>query len=275
MNIVVCIKQVPATSEVKLNQETNTLIREGIESIINPFDTYAIEEALRLRQKLGGRVTALSMGIPSVVTLLLETLSLGVDQAVLLSDRKFAGADTLATAYALACGVRKIGAFDLIICGKQATDGDTAQVGPSLAEQLGLPHVTYVRAILQVTANTILCSRLTDDGDETVELTLPAVITVVKEINVPRLPSIASLRKAQAASVTIWSAADVMADSSRIGILGSPTQVLRTFVPIHTTAGELITGTATEQARELVERLVAKGLYHGNQRASEVCHDVY
>ncbi len=140
MNVIVCVKQVPGTNEVKMNKETNTIIREGVEAIINPFDTYAIEEGIRIKEKNGGKVTVLSMGIPSVAELIKETIALGADEAVLLSDRAFAGADTLATSYALSMGIRKIGSYDLIICGKQATDGDTAQVGPSLAEKLGIPH---------------------------------------------------------------------------------------------------------------------------------------
>jgi electron transfer flavoprotein beta subunit len=140
LNVIVCVKQVPGTNEVKMNKETNTIIREGVEAIINPFDTYAIEEGIRIKEKNGGKVTVLSMGIPSVAELIKETIALGADEAVLLSDRAFAGADTLATSYALSMGIRKIGSYDLIICGKQATDGDTAQVGPSLAEKLGIPH---------------------------------------------------------------------------------------------------------------------------------------
>jgi electron transfer flavoprotein beta subunit len=188
MNIVVCVKQVPGTNEVKMNKETNTIIREGVESILNPFDAYAIEEALRIRESAGGKVTVLSMGIPAVAEMLKETIALGADEAVLLSDRAFAGADTLATAYALSMGIQKIGACDLVICGKQATDGDTAQVGPSLAERMGIPHTTCVRKIEEIREGYIRCQRMTEDGYEVIEMPLPALITVVKEINEPRLP---------------------------------------------------------------------------------------
>lgn len=272
MRIVVCVKQVPATTEVKLNQATNTIVREGIESVINPFDTHALEEALRLSERLAGGscVTALSMGIQSVKDMLAETLALGVDRAVLLSDRAFAGADTLATATALAAGVRALGEFDLVICGKQATDGDTAQVGPSLAEKLQVPHLTYVRQIEEINERVIRCSRLTDDGHESVELCLPAVITVVREINLPRLPSIAGIRRSRSADVTVWTAADIGADRSRIGIQGSPTQVRRTFVPSHSAAGELLKGNPREQAKQLVNRLTAAGLLPS--RTTEVHH---
>ena len=147
MKIIVCIKQVPSTNEVKLDPETKTIIRDGRQSVINPFDTYAMEEAVRLKEKLGGTVCALSMGIPAVERLLREAMSRGVDSALLLSDRAFAGADTLATAYTLSLGVRHLGDFDLILCGRMAIDGDTAQIGPELAEDLGIPQVTNVTAI--------------------------------------------------------------------------------------------------------------------------------
>lgn len=256
MNIVVCVKQVPGTTEVKMNKETNTIIREGVESIINPFDTYAVEEGLRIKEKLGGKVTVISMGIPSVADLLKETIAVGVDEAVLLSDRAFAGADSLATSYALSMGIKKIGDVDLIICGKQATDGDTAQVGPSLAEKLGFPHTTYVRKIEEINENYIRCQRMTEDGYEVVEMPLPAVITVVKEINEPRLPSIKGMMKAKRSVVNVWTAEDINADKNYCGLKGSPTQVVKTFVPVHDIKSEMIEGEATEQAAKLAEILL-------------------
>jgi len=257
MNIVVCVKQVPGTTEVKMNEETNTIIREGVESIINPFDTYAVEEALRIREKVGGKVTVLSMGIPSVVSLLKETIALGVDDAVLLSDRAFAGADTLATSYALSMGIHKIENVDLIICGKQATDGDTAQVGPSLAEKLGYPHTTYVRKIEDINDSYIRCQRMTEDGYEVIEMPLPAVITVVKEINVPRLPSIKGIMKSNKTAVNVWSAEDINADENLCGLKGSPTQVVKTFVPVHDIKSEMIEGDVEEQAEKLAMKIMA------------------
>lgn len=190
MNVIVCIKQVPGTTEVKMNKETNTIIREGIKSIINPFDTFAIEEALRIKDKFNSKVTGLSMGIPDTSILLKEAMSLGVDEAYLLSDRAFAGADSLATAYTLSMGIKYINDYDLIICGKQATDGDTAQVGPSLAGKLNIPYITYVSEIQELKDGYIKCKRLIENGYEIIESTLPALITVVEDINVPRLPSI-------------------------------------------------------------------------------------
>mgnify|MGYP005852137161 CR=1 FL=1 len=257
MNVIVCIKQVPGTNEVKMNNETNTIIREGVESIVNPFDVYAIEEGVRIKERTDGKVTAISMGIPSVAEMLRETIALGVDEAVLLSDRAFAGSDTLATAYALSMGIRKIGAYDLIICGKQAIDGDTAQVGPSLAEKLGIPHTTYVRKIDEIRDGFIRCERMTDDGYEVIEMTLPALITVVKEINEPRLPSLKGMMRAKKAQIPVWTADDVGADKELCGLKGSPTQVIRTFVPVHETKSEMIQGEPAEQAKILVEKLLS------------------
>lgn len=257
MNVIVCVKQVPGTTEVKMNKETNTIIREGVESIINPFDMYAVEEALRIKEQCGGKVTAISMGIPSVSDLLKETIALGADEAVLLSDRAFAGADTLATSYTLSMGIRKIGNYDIIICGKQATDGDTAQVGPSLAEKLGIPHTTYVRKIEEIREGYIRCQRLTDDGYEVVEMSLPAVITVVKEINEPRLPSLKGMMRAKKAVIPVWTLADISTDENLCGLKGSPTQVVKTFVPVHDINSEMFEGTADEQARCLADRLMS------------------
>lgn len=257
MNIIVCMKQVPGTNEVKMNKETNTIIREGAEAIINPFDTYAIEEALRIKEKTQGKVTVLSMGIPAVADLLKETVALGADETVLLSDKAFAGADTLATAYTLSMGVNKIGQYDLIICGKQATDGDTAQVGPSLAEKLNIPHTTYVRKIEELREGYVRCQRMTDDGYEVIEMSLPAVITVVKEINEPRLPSIKGMLKAKKAQVSVWNAQDIGADIELCGLKGSPTQVVSTFVPVHDVKSEMIDGQPEEQAKRLADILMS------------------
>src|SRR5574341_1815091 len=182
MNIIVLVKQVPDTSEVKINRETNTLIRDGVPSIINPFDLYALEEALRLREKHGGTVTAVTMGPPQAADALKDAVAMGADEAVLLSDRAFAGADTWATSYTLAKGIRKVGKFDLVIAGKQAIDGDTAQVGPETADMLGIPFVAYIRKIETVENNKMTAERMMDEGYDVVETSLPALITVVKEI---------------------------------------------------------------------------------------------
>lgn len=260
MRIIVCIKQVPATNEVRMDPVTNTIIREGVEAIINPFDTYAIEEALRLKERHGGSLAAISMGIPAVEELLREAVALGIDEAYLLSDRAFAGADTLATAHALSKGIEKIGGADLIICGRMATDGDTAQVGPMLAEMLGWPHLTDVSAIEAVEQAALICRKLTDDGYQRQRVMLPALITVTKEINVPRLPSINGLFRGRDAQIPIFNATDIGADTSKIGLSGSPTKVKRTFRPDLRRQSEWLGGSGAEPALQLLMRLEEKKL---------------
>ncbi|KDR95724.1 electron transfer flavoprotein beta subunit [Peptoclostridium litorale DSM 5388] len=261
MNIIVCVKQVPATNEVRMNEKTNTIIREGVESIINPYDMYALEEGIRIREKAGeGRVTALSMGIPSVTEMLREAMAIGADDAALLSDRKFAGADSLATAYTLSLGVRRIGDFDLIICGKQATDGDTAQVGPSLAEKLGIPHITYVDEVIDISEGVMRVKRATDEGHEVIDITLPAVMTVEKGINIPRLPSVYGLREALKREIPIWTHDDVNADGTMTGLDGSPTQVVRTFVPQSDKETVVLDGSCEADIKRLVDDLLDAGM---------------
>ncbi|HEX7713400.1 MAG TPA: electron transfer flavoprotein subunit beta/FixA family protein [Bacillota bacterium] len=258
MKIVVCVKQVPDTTEVKINPETNTLVREGVASILNPFDMYAVEEALRIKEKLGGSVTVISMGPPQVAEQLRETIGMGVDDAVLLSDRAFAGSDTLATSYALSKGIAKIGAVDLIICGKQAIDGDTAQVGPEIAENLGIPHITYVKKVEEISAEGLTVERMNEDGYDRVQLPLPALLTVVKEINEPRLPSLKGMMRAKKAVITTWSAADIGADPVRCGLNGSPTWVKRIFIPEIKCQGEMFSGTPEAQVKSLVDALLTR-----------------
>lgn len=256
MNIIVCVKQVPNPENANFNEKSNTVFREGTKMMINPLDMNAVEESLRIREKLGGKVTALSMGIPKVAELLREISSLGVDESVLLSDSAFAGADTLATAYALSKGINKIGTYDLIICGKQSIDGDTAQVGPSLAEKLGIPNITCVRKIVEITNGRIRCERLTDDGCEVVEMRLPGLISVVRGINEPRLPSLKGIVKAKKVEIPIWNAKDVDADINLCGFCGSPTQVLESFIPERKVNGRMIYGSPEEQASVLVEEIM-------------------
>ena len=258
MKIIVCIKQVPSTNEVKLDPETKTIIRDGRQSVINPFDTYAMEEAVRLKEKLGGTVCALSMGIPAVERLLREAMSRGVDSALLLSDRAFAGADTLATAYTLSLGVRHLGDFDLILCGRMAIDGDTAQIGPELAEDLGSPQVTTVTAILEARKGELLCAKATDQGTQQVRVKLPALLTVAKDINMPRMASIRGVKQSLQAPLEVLSAADVQADPQRIGLKGSPTQVVRTFTPEKTVECVWLEGDTAQQAGQLAKVLLEK-----------------
>ncbi len=260
MNIIVLVKQVPDTSEVKINRETNTLIRDGVPSIINPFDMYAVEEALRLREKHGGKVTAVTMGPPQAAEALKEAVSLGVDDVVLLSDRAFAGADTWATSYAISQGIRKIKDYDLIIAGKQAIDGDTAQVGPETADMLGIPFVAYIRKIDQVDGKKMVAERLMDEGYDVVETSLPALITVVKEINQPRMPSLKGKMKAKSLKVTAWNAKDIGADENKCGLKGSPTKVVKIFPPAPRGQREILSGSLEEQITTIVQKLKEQSL---------------
>ncbi len=255
MNIIVCIKQVPETTEVRINPETNTLIREGVQSIVNPFDVYAIEEAVRLKEKFGGKATVVTMGPPQAETVLREAISVGIDEGILLSDRAFAGSDTWATSYALSAAMRKIGSFDLIICGKQASDGDTAQVGPGISAHLNIPQVTYVKKIEEIKNNTARVERMTEEGFEIIELPLPALITVVKEINTPRLPSLKGMMRAKQAKIIHWKAQDIEAKVENVGLAGSPTQVVKIFTPAPRAGGQVIKGETPEIAEKLVEVL--------------------
>ncbi len=255
MHYVVCIKQVPDTTDVKIDPETNTLIREGVASVVNPFDMYAIEESLRLREKTGGKVTALTMGPPQAESVLREAISMGVDAGILVSDRAFAGSDTWATSYTLAAALRKIGDADMILCGKQASDGDTAQVGPGIATHLDLPQVTYVRKIEEIGEDKVVAERLLEDGYESVECPVPCVLTVVKEINEPRLPSLKGKMAARKAEIVKWTAADLNADPACLGLTGSPTKVVRIFSPQPREGGEMLTGEPHETAAKLAEKI--------------------
>jgi electron transfer flavoprotein beta subunit len=255
MNIAVCVKQVPDASNVKIDKATGTMVREGVPSILNPFDGYAVEEAIRLREKQGGKVTAVTMGPPQAGEVLRHVVAMGADEVVLISDRAFAGADTWATSYTLGLGIKKLGPLDLVICGKQAIDGDTAQVGPGVAENLGLPFVAYVRKVVEVSDGKMKVERLIEDGYEVVEVTLPAVITVVKEINTPRMPSLKGKMKAKALDIQPLSAEAIGAEPGKIGLAGSPTKVTKVFSPPPKGNREKIEGTPQEQAAKLAEKL--------------------
>lgn len=255
MNIIVCIKQVPDTTNVNIDPETNTLIREGVESIINPFDMYAIEEAVRTKERLGGKVTAVSMGPPQAESALREAISMGVDEAVLVSDRAFAGSDTWATSYTLSAAIRKLGPFDVIFCGKQAADGDTAQVGPGLSVHLDIPQVTYVKRIEEIDEGHARVERMTEEGYEVIETPMPVLFTVVKEINQPRLPSLKGKMKARSAEVKILKAEDLEVEEKFIGLNGSPTQVIKIFTPSPRSGGKILTGPTEEVIEKLFEVL--------------------
>jgi electron transfer flavoprotein alpha/beta subunit len=257
MNIIVCIKQVPDTTNVRINPDTNTLVRDGVESIINPFDTYAIEEGLRIRERLEGehKVICLSMGPPQAENALREAISLGVDEAVLLSDRAFAGSDTWATSVTLAAGVRKIGDYGIILSGKQAIDGDTAQVGPGIAVHLNIPQITFVRKIEEITERKIRAERLMEDGYQVIESRMPVMVSVVKEINEPRMPSLKGKMKARKAAITVWTAEDIELDPKETGLDASPTMVNRIFTPERRGGGRVLEGETPDMVDELVGEL--------------------
>ncbi len=256
MKIVVLIKQVPDTTEVRIDPETNTLVREGVPSIINPFDMYAIEEALRIREAAGeGAVTIMSMGPPQVESSLREALALGADEAVLLSDRAFAGSDTWSTSYTLAAGIRKLGVPDVVLCGKQAIDGDTAQVGPGVARFLDVPQVTYVKK-LEIEGGKARAERMMEDGHDVLDVPLPAVFTVVKDINEPRLPSLKGKMRAKKAEITVWGKDDLEVDPAELGLDGSPTRVIRIFAPEPRASGTVFEGEIDETVDALAKELV-------------------
>jgi electron transfer flavoprotein beta subunit len=259
MNIVVCIKQVPETTEVRINPETNTLIREGVPSIINPFDENAIEEALRIKEAHGGKVTVITMGPPQAAEALRKALAMGADEVILISDRAFAGSDTLATSYALSQAIKKMGQYDLIICGKQAIDGDTAQVGPGVAEWLGIPQVSFV-VKTKFEGSKLAAERLLEDENEVVEVPLPALISVVKQINEPRYPSLKGQMRAKKATITTWTAKDVGADENKIGLKGSPTWVVKIFTPPQKSGGEILTGEVDETTARLADKIKKLGI---------------
>ena len=260
MNIVVCMKQVPGTTQVKINPETNSLVREGIENIINPFDTYALEEGVRLREKYGGKVTVVCMGPPQAESALREAISLGADDVILLSDRAFAVADTWATACTLSAAMKKLASYDIIICGRQTIDGDTGQVGPELAEMLEVPFVAYVSNIEEIKESYLRVRRMVEEGHEIIETSLPAVITVAKEINVPRLPSLRGIMKSKKAAVTTWTIADLDVSPDMVGLAGSSTQVIKIFFPQRVHRAEILEGDLDTQVDTLIDRLKGANL---------------
>ena len=254
MNIIVCIKQVPDTAEVRINPETNTLIREGVPSIINPYDLHAIEAALQIKEKTGAKVTVITMGPPQAEDALREAISMGADDVRLISDRAFAGADTWATSYALYKAIENLG-YDIILCGKQAIDGDTAQVGPEVAEFLNIPHIAYIRKVEDVSDKSIRVQRLMDDGYDVVESNLPVLLTVVKELNTPRLPSLKGKMAAKKAVITKMDLAAIGAEAENVGLKGSPTQVKNIFAPQSKADRKMLQGSIEEQVEALIKEL--------------------
>ncbi len=256
MKIFVCLKQVPDAKDVRLDPVTNTLAREGGKSIMNPYDEHALEEAVRLKEAHGGEVTVLTMGPPQAEEMLREAISLGADKAVLISDRTFAGADTWATSYTLEHAMRKLGECDLVLCGKQAIDGDTAQVGPGIATRMNIPFLTCVQKVRRAENGKVTVERMMDDGYDVVSVTTPALLTVVKDINDPRVPSLKGKMKAKKAEIITMNASDIDADPSCIGLPGSPTKVVKVFPPEARAQRSVLTGTLDEQLDQLADKLV-------------------
>lgn len=251
MKLIVCMKQVPAAATASIDPLTKTIVRTGRNAVTNPFDLYALQTALDIRKATSGTVTAMTMGIPAAEKVLRDAISRGADAGAILSDRAFAGADTLATSYALSLGVKKLGGADLIVCGKMAVDGDTAQIGPELAQHLGIPHVSDVCEILEAADDHLIVRRVWDDAEQEVYLPLPALITVVKGQNLPKLPTIGGMLRGRTADISLFTAQSLNADVTRCGLKGSPTQVVRTFTPPVRGQAQEITGNETQQASSL------------------------
>lgn len=256
MRILVTIKQVPETTEVQLDPENHTLKRDSVAAIINPFDLYAIEEALRIKeQKDEVTVTVLTMGPPSAEHSLKEAIAMGADEAVLVSDRAFAGADTWATSYTLAKAIETFDNYDLIITGKQAFDGDTAQVPPEMSEFLNIPFVGFVRKVEEMGEKTITVESMTEEGYNRIEMDLPGIISVVKEINTPRLPSLRGKMRAKRAKIEVLSSENMDVEPANLGLNGSPTRVVEVFTPVYDTNSVAVEGEPNEQAAVIFSKL--------------------
>lgn len=254
MKIVVCIKQVPDTNEVRLDPKTGTLIREGVPSIINPDDKSGLEAALKLKDSHGAHVTVLTMGPPQADLALREALAMGADRAILLTDRAFAGADTWATSSALAGALKHI-PFDLIIAGRQAIDGDTAQVGPQIAEHLNLPSIAYVEAIEPI-ENGLIVKRVFEDGYHKIKVHFPCLITALKELSTPRYMRVSGIYEAfRASEVEVWNLQNITVDPENLGLKGSPTKVKKSFTKGAKAAGKVFEGDPKESAQVIIDKL--------------------
>jgi len=257
LKIIVPIKQVPETSNVKMDPDTGTVIRAGVETVVNPLDLFALESALRLKEKYVGTVTVLSMGPPQAVKALKEAVSMGCDEAILVSDRKFGGSDTWATSYTLAQAVKKIGTFDLIIAGERATDGDTGQVGPGIASWLDIPVATYVAKIESVADGKITLERLVEDGYQILNMALPCLLTVVKEIASPRLPTLRGKIFARQMQIPVFSTENLELEPTALGLKGSPTKVVKIDTPKVTRGGTVVRAVDDESIASAVDQLMS------------------
>lgn len=258
MKILVCVKQVPDTNEVKIDPVKGTLIRDGVPSILNPDDANALEAALQIKdQNKDVTVAVLTMGPPQASYMLRECLAMGADEAYLLSDRAFGGADTCATSTTIAAGIHKVGNVDVVFAGRQAIDGDTAQVGPQVAERLGIPVVTYVENI-ELGDGKVTVHRQMEDGYEVIEVQTPCLLTCVKELNEPRYMSIGKIVDAYKKEIPVWNHLDVELDPKDCGLNASPTQVFRSFTPPAKGKGEMLSGSIDEMSSKLVDKLKEK-----------------
>lgn len=259
MKVIICVKQVPNPDQVKINQETGTLVRDQIPSIINPEDKNALEEALKFKEQYGAYLIALSMGPLQAKEVLKETLAMGVDEGILLSDQAFAGSDTWATATILSSAIEKVGGYDLIFCGQQTIDGSTAQVGPKIAEFLNIPLITYVREIT-VKENCLEVTRFTEYGEYIFNVPIPVLLATTKELNSPRQPTMKSIMEAYSKKseekIQIWGIHDISINSNQIGIEGSPTRIAKSFLPTINADVEIIEGkNVKDQAKTLITKL--------------------
>jgi len=257
LRIIIPIKQVPETSNVRMDENTGTMVREGVESIVNPLDLYAIEMGVQLRERYGGAVTVITMGPPAAERALREAMSMGCDDALLISGPEFAGSDTWATSFALSRAIERIGAYDLVLTGERATDGDTGQVGPGIASFLDVPLGAYVSKIIDLTDREVTVERLLEEGYETVRLCLPALLTVVKEISYPRLPTLRGKQRARQADIPLWSAESLHVPKENLGLKGSPTRVERIFSPRVTREGTRITVRDEQDGERAVQELIS------------------
>jgi electron transfer flavoprotein beta subunit len=257
MNIIVCLKQVPDTTVVKIDPKTNTLIREGVPSIINPEDKNALEEALVLKDNYGAHVTVISMGPPQAKDSLREALAMGADEAILITDRAFAGADTLATSKALAGAIKKIGKYDIIFAGRQAIDGDTAQVGPEIAEHLNIPQVTYVQSVKKE-EDYLVVTRALEDGYEIIKVNPPVLLTAIKELNTPRYMNARLIFESANNEIKIMTADDINVDKKELGLSGSPTKVKKSMTKEAKTQGEIVNLPVQEAVKYMLKKMKEK-----------------
>jgi len=256
MKIIVCIKQVPDTNEIKIDPLKGTLMRDGVPSILNPDDANALEAALQLKEEYpDSTVSVVTMGPPQAMYALRECLAMGADDAYLLSSRAFGGADTCATSTTVAAGIRKIGDYDIIFAGRQAIDGDTAQVGPQVAQRLGLPIATYVQGIREIREKSVIIERMLEDGYEVLDVQRPCVLTAVKELNKPRYMTVIGIEKAYQKEITVWDENDLQLSPEECGHNASPTKVFRSFTPPPKGAGQMLEGTVNEMAQDLITKL--------------------